>query len=69
MAKPPFAVGDIVVSQLTQIDLKAEGVECRLSESDGPICRTISMHGDTLAHDSRTLIAYTRKCQAIEELH
>ena len=50
MAKPPFAVGDRYSSVCEPINsnrrkgrfLNAEVVECRLSESDGPICETIS---------------------------
>ena len=49
MAKPPFAVGrwryssePINSNRRKGSFLKAEGVECRLSESDGPICGKIS---------------------------
>ena len=85
MAKPPFAVGrwryssePINSNRRKGRFLKAEGVECRLSESDGPICGTISTairwltthvhctyttRGQSLS--VQVLIVYTRKCQAI----
>ena len=73
MAKPPFAVGDRYSSEPINSNrrkgrfLKAEGVECRLSESDGPICGTIStaIRWLTTHVGYIVLIAYTRKCQAI----
>ena len=82
MAKPPFAVGrwryssePINSNRRKGRFLKAEGVECRLSESDGPICGTISTAIRWLTtHVHCTYRARpvtectgtdTRKCQAI----